>query len=605
MKTVSAKANYLFEVSWEVCNKVGGIYTVIKSKADNIVEYYKDKYCLIGPYFADKSSGIFEEGMPPENLKPLFGRLSGEGIIVRTGRWLIEGKPIVFLIDFENIKYKVNDIKRELWESFKVDSLRAGGDYNEPIVFSYAAYKLIKGVSEIFNDGVVVQFHEWLTGVALLFLKRDNIKIGTVFTTHATVLGRSLASNNIDLYSRDKAGKCALEKMDLNKASYGYHVESKHQVEKASAQNSSIFTTVSEVTGLEASYILERKPDIILPNGLYMENFPTFEEASIKHRINKWQIQKFLMCYFFPYYTFNIEETMIFFLAGRYEFRDKGIDIFIKALDQLNVRLKKEKSSKTIVAFIWVPTSIRGIKPELLVNKTNYDDLMDAFEEEKEEANKKAFINLFSKIKINEKSIFTDEFLEESKKILMRFSSKGSPPLSTHDLMDPNDIIMRSLLECGLDNQEDDNVKVIFYPIYLTGADRLLNLDYYQSMNGAHLGVFPSYYEPWGYTPLEAGALGVSSVTTDLAGFGRYVHGKAGSDAGNHPGIFVLKREGRGDSEIIKDLCGFMYYFVNLSKHDRVKNKLEAKRLAGLADWEILVENYIIAHNKAAEKIMK
>ena len=183
----------------------------------------------------------------------------------------------------------------------------------------------------------------------------------------------------------------------------------------------------------------------------------------------------------------------------------------------------------------------------------------------------------------------------------MRFRAKGAPPLSTHDLMEQNDVIMKTLLECGLVNHDDDRVKIIFYPIYLTGADGLLNLTYDQSMNGAHLGVFPSSYEPWGYTPLEAGALGVSSVTTDLAGFGRYVRGKASSE--QYPGIFVLKREGRTDQEIIDDLSNFMYYFASLSKHDRVKNKLEAKRLAGLADWKILIENYIIAHNKAAEKI--
>ena len=598
---LSTKAIYLLEVSWEVCNKIGGIYTVIKSKASNIIDYYKENYFLIGPYFADKALGVFLEEAPPEQLNPLFKSLQKEGIIVRTGKWLIEGEPSVFLIDFNSIRHKANDIKKELWESFKIDSLRGAADYDEPIVFSYAAYRLIKGLSEIFNEKIVVQSHEWLTGAALLLLKRDNAKVGTVFTTHATVLGRALAANNVDLYYKDKSGKCNLELMDLNKISYDYYIEAKHQVEKASAQNSDIFTTVSEITGLEAYYTLGRKPDVILPNGLFMDKFPTFEEASIKHRINRWQIQKFIMSYFFPYYTFDLGNTLIYFLAGRYEFRDKGIDVFIKALDKLNVRLKKEKSSKTIVAFIWVPTSIRGIKPELLTNKANFDDLMDLFGEEEEESNKKIVINLLSKIKIKEENIFGEEFLEESKRILMRFRAKGAPPLSTHDLMEQNDVIMKTLLECGLVNHDDDRVKIIFYPIYLTGADGLLNLTYDQSMNGAHLGVFPSSYEPWGYTPLEAGALGVSSVTTDLAGFGRYVRGKASSE--QYPGIFVLKREGRTDQEIIDDLSNFMYYFASLSKHDRVKNKLEAKRLAGLADWKILIENYIIAHNKAAEKI--
>jgi len=600
---IQAKSDYLIEVSWEVCNKVGGIYTVIQSKADNIINHYKDKYFLIGPYFADKSHGIFLEETTPKNLKDLFSELEKEGIIVRTGKWLIKGEPNVYLIDFQNLKYKANDIKRQLWEDFKIDSLRTGFDYDEPIVFSYAANKLLKGLIEILDGKTVIQFHEWLTGVALLFLKKNDVKAGTVFTTHATVLGRSLSSNNIDLFCRDASNKCNLEKMDLNNKSYQYCVEAKHQVEKASAQHAGIFTTVSEITALEAFYILGRKADVILPNGLYMDNFPTFEEASIKHKQNKWMIQQFLMYYFFPYYIFDVQNTLIYFLAGRYEFRDKGIDVFIKALDQLNLRLKKEKSEKTIVAFIWVPTSIRGIKPELLVNKTNYSALRDSFDSEKEEAQKKIMVNLLSKVKLNEKNIFSEEFLGELKRMIIMLKNKGNPPLSTHDLMDPNDMIMKSLLDCGLDNDESDRVKVIFYPIYLTGADRLLDLNYYQSMNGSHLGVFPSAYEPWGYTPLEAGALGVSSVTTDLAGFGKYVRGKAASE--EYPGVFVLKRENKTDEEIIKSLSDFMYYFANLTKYDRVKNKLEAKRLAGLADWKILIENYIKAHNMALEKIMK
>ena len=590
------KADILFEVSWEVCNKVGGIYTVVKSKAAKTVETYGNDYFMIGPYFASKAIGQIEEEPPNDLCKAAFEELKKAGIICHFGRWLTEGFPSVILIDFVNYKGRVNDIKRELWEWYKIDSLRAQGDYDEVVIWAYTAGILIEKLSHCYNDKkIVAQFHEWLSGVGLLYLKKKNVKISTVFTTHATVLGRTLASGNIDLYN-------IWDKINPDKEVYKYNVESKHLVEKNSAAFADVFTTVSEITGMEAEHLLKKKPDVLLPNGLDIGKFPTFEEVVIKHRLQRDRIREFMLYYFFPYSTFNPKETLIFFIAGRYEFHDKGIDIYIKALGRLNDKLKQSKGRKTIIAFIWVPANFRNIKTEILENKTLYQDIKDALEEVKDEVEKEIVHSLVSSKKITNETLFDNEFLTAMKIKVARFIKKGKPPLSTHDLYDENDTILNAIRSAGLNNDEQDRVKIIDYPIYLSGADGLLNLDYYEAMQGSHLGIFPSYYEPWGYTPLEAGALGVSSVTTDLAGFGRYFCKECPSQ-GDTPGIYVLKRLDKSDDDVVNQLVEVMLGFVNLSKEDRIANKLEARKVASMADWKIFISNYISAHNSAVEKV--
>lgn len=594
------EAEIILEVSWEVCNKVGGIYTVIKSKAGLIVNEYGENYFLIGPYFSKQAAGQFEERLPKNELKAVFDKLKNEGVICHFGKWLIDGMPNAVLIDHTSIMDKTNMVKGRLWEDYKIDSLNAPYDYNEPIVWSYAVSRFIKEFSNAINKKTVCQFHEWLAGSALLHLKKDNANVATIFTTHATVLGRTLSGNDIDLYCYDGDKKCFLEKIDMDKAAYDYGVASKHQVEKASALQADIFTTVSGITGVEAEFVLGRKPEVLLPNGLDIEKFPTFEEISIKHAMQRSRIREFLLYYFMPYYVFDLKETLLYFIAGRYEFHDKGVDVFIKALGRLNEILKKEKSSKTIIAFIWVPANIRSIKPELLENRTRYYDIKEYLQEVEGDIKDSMLSSFVSGKGIKEDVLFEKEFLMEMKSRVLRFKRKGNPPISTHDIYDENDIILKSLIESGLDNGEDDRVKIVYYPTYLSGADGLLNLTYYEAMQGSHLGIFPSFYEPWGYTPLEAGALGVSSVTTDLAGFGKYIEKESAGK--KNPGIFVLKRMGKTEEEAVKGLTEFMHYYAELSKYGRIDNKMAARGLASMADWKLLINNYFRAFNMALKR---
>ncbi|MBW2967967.1 hypothetical protein KY362_05770, partial [Candidatus Woesearchaeota archaeon] len=369
------------------------------------------------------------------------------------------------------------------------------------------------------------------------------------------------------------------------------------------ANAADVFCTVSEITGIESEHILKKKPDLLAPNGLNIDNFPTIEENSIKHKQLRDKIYHFLLYYFFPYYHIDIDNTLIYFTAARYEVRSKGIDIFIKALRKLNEKLKKEDSEKSIVVFFWVPTAVRGVKPELIESKTLFKDVEDTLKDNAEHVMWRLLSTFVGDMPIVKETIFDKDFLAEIKKKVIRFKREEMrPPVCTHDLHDPNDAILHMLAENGLNNAKEDKVKVIFYPIYLTGADGLLDLSYYEAMQGGHLGVFPSFYEPWGYTPLEAGALGVCNITTDLAGFGRYLAQHKSADC---LGICVLKRMGVPDDKVITDLYDRLYKYAMLPKKRRVENKLEARQLANLADWDLLIENYIGAQNLALERMSK
>jgi glycogen(starch) synthase len=596
---MKANADHVFEVSWEVCNKVGGIFTVVSSKAATMEEYYSGKYILVGPYFADKAAGIFEEKMPPESMHDLCNALANEGIVCHFGKWLVKGSPDAVLIDFTGYVPKKNEIKRWLWDNYGIDSLNTEYfDFDEPAVWATAAARVVEEFANRHpEEKVVAHFHEWLSGAGLLHLKKSSARVGAVFTTHATMLGRTLASQGINPAELPQG-------MNPEEEARSRGVLPKYQMERQCASNADVFTTVSEITGIEAENLLGVKPAVILPNGLNIEKFPSFEDASIKHKLFKQRIFDFAIYYFFPYYPFDIDNTLIFFLAGRYEFKDKGIDVYIKALSNLNKKMQAENSGKTVLAFIWVPGNIRGIKPAVLQNRSHYEDVKDSIDEEISDIRHRIIHALVSGREISKELLFSEDLEEDLKrKILMfRRGSNGNPPISTHDLYDEeSDRIMNALKAEGLDNRKENRVKVVFYPIYLTGADRLLDTSYYESMMGSHLGVFPSFYEPWGYTPLEGAALGVASVTTDLSGFGRYL--KTMGSKKKYHGIFVLDRFGRNDDEVVGQLTDTFYKFTAFTKHQRIQNKIAARALAERADWKIFGENYIKAHNLALKKV--
>lgn len=591
---MSKNRDYLFEVSWEVCNKVGGIHTVIESKAPYLVRHYKENYCLIGPYFPENAVAEFQEKIPPDKLHHIFEKLHEEGIVCHYGRWMINENPCTILVDYTGYVYKNNEIKAKLWERYQIDSLGTYfHDFDEPILWGYAVGRLLEEISISYKQKKIAQFHEWLSCGALLYLKMNKVKIGTVFTTHATMLGRTLAGNNVDLYNK-------LKKIDAEEEAYTWNIAAKHQVERVSAQVCDVFTTVSEITAIEAEHFLKKKPDILLFNGIDLKHHSSFDEVAVKHRLYREKMKEFLQYYFFPYYSFDLENTLMYFISGRYEFHNKGLDIFIKALGRLNRRLKREKSRRSIVVFFWVPADVARIRPSISKARAYYDDIKDSINDDIQTIKKRIIMCLISQKPITENRLFSKDFMNQTKKKVLRFLMQGNPPLCTHDLKnDGADPILKNFKEEGLLNRREDSVKVIFYPIYLTGADNLLDLTYDEAVIGSHLGVFPSYYEPWGYTPLETAALGVAAVTTDFSGFGRYLELDIARD---NTGIFVIDMLGKSESKKVENLQDTLYKFSRLSTEERVRNKVEAQRLAILVDWDMLIHNYLKAHQLALDR---
>ncbi|MFW5991054.1 MAG: glycosyltransferase [Candidatus Nanoarchaeia archaeon] len=588
MKQATPKVDTLFEVAWEVCNKVGGIYTVVKSKAAIMNEKYNN-YFMIGPLNHDNVRFEAEQAVPPEWLKEALDELEKQGVHTFFGKWITKGSPYVILIDFTKFKNKTIELRKWLWENYSIESHVSGWDFDEPMLWSYAVSVLLKKVSKKVSKKTAVHLHEWMAGLTLLFLKNT---FRTVFTTHATMLGRSMAGSGYNIYNM-------LDELKPREMAEKLGVLDKYTTEKACAHNANVFTTVSEITSLEAEKVLGKKADVLLLNGLDIDKFPTFEESSIQHRQYREKAREFCSLYFFPHYKFDLEQSLFYFIVGRYEFKNKGVDLFIDALGELNKKLKEEDSKKTIIAFFWIPASVQGIHPRLLENKEQFEQVEDFVQKSIPQIKQKVIRSIMGGEELECVRIFEEEDMQEINSYRNKFIAEGTPLLSTHRLFNQdNDAIINAFKNAGLNNLEEDKVKVIFYPVYLDGFDRLLELKYYKAIQACHLGVFPSYYEPWGYTPLESAALGVPSVTTDLAGFGRFIRKKQQKE----DGIYVVDRLNNDYKQGVKQLSKKLYEYSLLQRKDRVEQKMAAKKLAELADWKILTENYITAHNKALGK---
>ncbi len=587
-------ASSVYEISWEVCNKVGGIYSVISSKTEMLKGYYKE-YVLIGPYIKEKAEQDFIEEDPQGKYEDAIEWLESQGVKAHYGTWLIKGEPKAILIEFDGLKERISSIKKEFWDTHGVDSLFSSWDFEEPMLFSYAAALLMLALEErkaFKPEKTVFQAHEWMTGFAILKLRNEGSKIRTVFTTHATILGRSIAGSNQFLYGM-------LGKFNPYEKARELNVIDKYTAERAAAQASHVFTTVSEITGKESEYILGRKPDVLLLNGLDLEHYPSIEETSIKHVTSRNTIREFLAYTFFPYYQFDLKHNLSFYLAARYEFENKGIDTFIEALRRINEDLKKMDAKRTISAFIFIAMPNNGAKVELLENKNYYRHIKSYVESKSNEILSK-IVNDFLSHEDRNNDILTKEFVQEMRKDVLRFKRQGKPVLCTHKLheYEEDNKIIRAFKEAGLENSEEDKVKVILYPAFLDGNDSLLNMDFNDVVAGCHLGVFPSYYEPWGYTPLESAALGVPAITTNLAGFGRFIKRKT-EHLGEEKGIFVVEREKHTKQEFTEHLYKVMLRFALMDHAERVEHKIRAKELSQLADWKHLAINYIDAHNEA------
>ncbi|MFO8068304.1 MAG: alpha-glucan family phosphorylase [Bacteroidales bacterium] len=552
------KPDYIFEVSWEVCNKIGGIHTVISSKALELTKQFNDNYICIGPDVWKETHVNPEFTEDKQIYRSWRKRAAKEGIHIRIGRWNIPGEPIAFLVDFTPLFSDKDKIFTDLWLKFGLNSLSGQWDYTEPTMFGYAAGKVIESFYEYHlsaKDKLITHFHEWMTGSGVLYVKDKIPQAGTVFTTHATTLGRSIAGHGMKLYSM-------LNDIDPDTKAEELGVISKNSMEKITAKFSDAFATVSDITSKECSKLLEKTPDVVTPNGFdhsllpKPEDFSSSRNESRKSLLN---LAKGLTNQDIP------DNSFLICTSGRYEFKNKGIDLFIDALGEIN----KKNIPNNIVAFIFIPANQTGIRPEVI-----------------ERAKKPDFSNPI-----------TNEY-------------------STHKLVDENsDPILFRLKKAGLRNHPDDKVKVVFFPAYLDGNDGALNLEYYSALLGVDMSVFPSYYEPWGYTPLESIAFKVPTITTSLAGFGIWVKQNF-KDAGK--AVAVIERNDDNDSDVINNMVNHITTcagedgagnLIGDNENDEKtihSNLLEARKksfeIANEALWEKLIENYYRAYDIALQK---
>ncbi len=555
----------LYEVSWEVCNKVGGIYRVLESKS-HLMKRYKN-HIQIGPYL-DNSNQYFEEKKLTKKLEEVNKKLNEKGISIKYGEWLIKGRPKTILVDFQNYFYKKDELKKELWESHGVDSINSGFDFDEPLIFSAATAELIN----LLKPGVT-HLHEWMSGITGLFLKNKNPGNKIVFTTHATILGRSMTGSGIHLYEEQ-------EKVNPYEKAKELNILDKYTAERSISQACDVLTTVSDLTSEEVKYLNGRDPDLVLKNGLDSDNFPSMEMSSVYHHENKELLEEFTSYFFFPYYTFDLEKTKFYFTSGRYEYGSKGLDLLLDSLKSLDEDLKG--GDETVVFFFFLALPDKGAKEEVVDNKSKYRYMKKKVCSEQNKITRNIIQNYID----NKNFILDNKNLKDESH---KFKRKGNPPLCTHN-SDVEKELYNELSKRNLTNSKENRVKVVIYPAYLDGSDGLLNMTYEEAITGCQLGVFPSYYEPWGYTPLECAAYGVPAITTNYAGFGLFLE-----KLDKNRGIYVLDMEQEGSNE----LKNYLLSYTKKSHNERFEDKLEAKNLSKHADWKKFIKSYFEAYEMA------
>ena len=546
MATGFLSPDYIFESSWEVCNKVGGIYTVLSTRAKTLQDALRDRIIFIGPDLAEANSLYFKED------HALFGewrkQAGKDGLAVRVGRWKVPGEPIAILVDFTQYYKDKNDIYTKLWERYQVDSLHAYGDYDEASMFSYGAAKVVESFYGFYLDPskrVIYHGNEWMTGLGLLYINDKLPQVATLFTTHATSIGRSIAGNNKPLYDYLFAYNGDQMAEELN-------MQSKHSIEKQTAKYVDCFTTVSEITANECKELLDKPVDFVLPNGFEDDFVP--KGAQFTRKRNLARKRMFEVANALLGVDFDDKETLVVSTSGRYEFRNKGVDVYIEAMNRL---LRDSSLNKKVLAFIDVPGWVGEPR----------QDLVDR--------------------------------LKSGRK----FDTPLHVPMITHWLHNmSHDNVLDMLKYLDMQNRRDDNVKLIFLPSYLNGDDGIFNMKYYDLVLGNDLCIYPSYYEPWGYTPLEAVAFKVPCITSDLAGFGLWANSEIGRPGEIIDGVKVIHRTDYNYSEVADRIKETVSEYSNFTAADVKKSRDNAEKLSKKALWSNFIKYYYQAYDFALRR---
>ncbi len=589
----------LFEVAWEVCSQIGGIYTVMKTKAATMAERWGENYFLVGPYHQHTSSLEFEESPAPSELASALEQMTSRGISCHFGKWLVPGKPSVILIDFKARYSNLAEDKYFLWKDNGISLDGCDGEVDAVVAFGSCVAELFNVLSleasALTDKKIIAHFHEWMAGSALPRIRQKNLPVATVFTTHATLLGRYIASNDPNFYHN-------LASFDADAMARHYNIWPKYALERAAAHSAHVFTTVSEVTARESEQLLGRKPNFVLPNGLNPHHFTALHEFQNLHLRYKERIHEFVMGHFFPSYSFDLDRTLYIFTSGRYEYGNKGMDLFIEGLYRLNQQLKRSPKPPTVVAFIVTRAATKNLNVTSLQNHLKFEELKTTCREIESGLGQRILAAAARGKLPSYEEIFPDEVQLKLKRSILARKSSQWPPVITHDLWDDaSDPVMNHLRHRGLLNSPEDPVKVVFHPDFVS-SNTLFSLDYEQFVRGCHMGVFPSYYEPWGYTPLECLALGLPTVTTDLSGFGAYVARHVPDALQN--GVLVLNRSSNSTDACIDQMTSFLLRFCELSRRERIALRNRAERLTERFTWDVMSAHYHRAHAEAKSYIL-
>ena len=545
--------DYIFESSWEVCNKVGGIYTVLSTRAKTLQEALHDRIIFIGPDLGEANDLFFKEDKTL--YKDWKAQAAEDGLAVRVGRWKVPGEPVAVLVDFNQYYAEKNEIYTWLWEHYQVDSLHAYGDYDEASMFSYAAAKVVESFYGFYLDKskkVIYHGNEWMTGLGLLYINNKLPQVATLFTTHATSIGRSIAGNNKPLYDY-------LFAYNGDQMSWELNMQSKHSIEKQTAKYVDCFTTVSEITANECKELLDKPVDFVLPNGFENDFVPKGAQFTRKRNAARKRI--FQVANALLGEELDEKNTLVVSTSGRYEFRNKGVDVYIEAMNRL---LRDNRLSKNVLAFIEVPGWVGEPRQDLI-----------------------------DRLKAGGK-----------------YDTPLHAPMITHWLHNMSrDNVLDMLKYLDMQNRKEDKVKIIFLPCYLNGNDGVFNMTYYDLVVGNDLCIYPSYYEPWGYTPLESIAFKVPCVTSDLAGFGLWANSEIGHTGEITDGVKVIHRTDYNYSEVADKIKDTVAEYSNFTAAQVKLSRENADKLSRKALWSNFIKYYYKAYDfalrRAEERVTK
>ena len=586
----------IFEISWEVCCQTGGIYTVLRSKAPAATRRWGDGYWLIGPYRKPGAQVEFEPVEPTGVIAEVLAELEQAGVKVHCGRWLVTGRPQVLLVDLDSIADSIAEKKYFYWKDLGIGTPDGDWETNGIVGMGFVIADFFCALRRRIGDRpLLAHFHEWQGATALPLLKHRGEKFATVFTTHATLAGRSLSAANVDLYEH-------LSEINAEAVAHEHGFAHRFNIERAAAHSADVFTTVSGITALEAEHFLGRAPEVLLPNGLNVERFAAPYQFQNLHRENKELIHEFVMGHFFPSYSFDLENTLYIFTAGRYEYRNKGFDVFIEALNQLNNRLRHDPDNPmTVVAFVIAPAAYRSLNVTTLNRQAMLDELRKTCDSITEEMSRRLFRLVAEGHMPTTEELFDEYARVRLKRIIPAWRTSLPPTIVTHDLQDDaHDQVLQHLRARGLHNRKEDPVKVVFHPQFITSTSPVLGLEYDQFVRGCNMGVFPSYYEPWGYTPMECVVRGIPAITSDLSGFGAYVmsHFPKHDD----DGIMVARRRGKTFHDAVSQVAEWLYRLTAMSRRERIEMRHRVERHAEHFDWTNLTRYYWAARSAAFAK---